>query len=100
MLVPNAATSRPYACRTFALNGRTTVNIMFQRYFTLKDEPWTTAAACLLFTSAALTPLLMPHRFAILLGPTWLWMCVPFLLVVAGALALKRLKAMNTLRAI
>jgi hypothetical protein len=73
---------------------------MFQRYFTLKDEPWTTAAACLLFTSAALTPLMVPHRFAILFGPTWMWMCVPFLLVVAGVLALMRLKAMNTLRAI
>jgi hypothetical protein len=73
---------------------------MFQRYFTLKDEPWTTAAACLLFTSAALTPLLVPRSLASALGPTWVWMCVPFLLVVAGILALMRLKAPDTIRSI
>ena len=76
------------------------VNIMFQRYFTLKDEPWTTAAACLLFTSAVLTPLVVPHRFVSALGPTWIWMCVPFLLLVAGIPALMRLKAPDTLRSI
>ena len=73
---------------------------MFQRYFTLKDEPWTTAAVCLLFTAAALTPLLVQHRLASGLGPTWIWMCVPFLLVAAGILALMRLKAPATLRSI
>jgi hypothetical protein len=73
---------------------------MFQRYFTLKDEPWATGAACLLFTSAALTPLVVPHRLVGTLGPTWMWMCVPFLLVVAGILALMKLKALDTLRQI
>jgi len=73
---------------------------MFQRYFTLKDKPWTTAAACLLFASAALTPLVVPHRLASAIGPTWMWMCVPFLLGIAGILALMRLKAPDTLRSI
>ena len=71
---------------------------MFQRYFTLEDEPWTTGAACLLFTSAPLTPLVVPHRLVSTLGPTWMWM--PFLLVVAGILALTKLKALDTLRQI
>jgi hypothetical protein len=73
---------------------------MFQRYFTLKDEPWTTAAACLFFMSSVLTPLYMPHRLTSALVPAWLWMCVPFLLVVAGILALMRLKAPDTIRSI
>ena len=73
---------------------------MFQRYFTLKDESWATGAACLLFTSAPLTPLVVPHRLVSTLGPTWLWMCMPFLLVVAGILALTKLKALDTLRQI
>jgi len=73
---------------------------MFQRNFTLKDEPWTTAAACCCFTSAVLVPLVVPHRLTSGVGPTWMWMCVPFLLVVAGVLALIRLKAPDTLRAI
>jgi len=73
---------------------------MFQRYFTLKDEPWPTGAACLLFTSAALTPLVVPRRLVSTLGPTWMWMCVPFFLVVAGILALMKLKALDTLRQI
>jgi FtsH-binding integral membrane protein len=73
---------------------------MFQRYFTLKDEPWATGATCLLFASAALTPLVVPHRLVSTLGPAWMWMCAPFLLVVAGILALMQLKALDTLRQI
>jgi hypothetical protein len=73
---------------------------MFQRYFTLTDEPWTTAAVCLLFASAALMPLVVPHRLTSALGPTWMWMCVPFFLVFGEILALMRLKAPDTLRSI
>jgi hypothetical protein len=73
---------------------------MFQRYFTLKDEPWATGAACLLFTSAALMPLVVPNRLVSTLGPRWMWMWAPFLPAVAGILALMKLKALDTLRQI
>jgi hypothetical protein len=73
---------------------------MFERYFTPKDEPWATGAACLLFTSAALTQLVVSHRLVTTSGPGWMWMWVPFLLEVAGILALTKLKALDTLRQI
>ena len=45
-------------------------------------------------------PLVVPRRLASAIGPTWMWMSVPFLLGVAGILALRRLKSLDTLRSI
>ena len=73
---------------------------MFERYFTLRDEPWTTASVCILFTSAVLMPLLVPHQLANALGPTSVRLCVPFILVLAGILTLRKIAAINTIRSI
>src|ERR1700712_464895 len=69
---------------------------MFQRHYSLKDEPWTTAVACLMFTLSVLISIFEPFRPA----SGWLWMCVPFILVAAGMLALTKLRAADTIRSI
>jgi hypothetical protein len=73
---------------------------MFKRYFTIKDELLSTAAACLFLASGPLIPLFVTRRLIGDWAPHWIWMGMPFLLVATGALVLMRLRAPDTVRSI
>jgi hypothetical protein len=73
---------------------------LFQRHFTFRDEPWSTAVACALFLSAALMPLLIPHRIVTSWAPVWFSLSFPFLMVIGGIALLRRLRAIDSIRAI
>ena len=63
---------------------------------TFRDERMATLLACVPLVLAELAPMLIPRQYWALLGPQWFRLCVPFLLVFAGLIALRRVRAPDT----
>jgi len=71
---------------------------MFQRHFTFKDEPRATLLTGLLFAASFLMVLFFPKYLRMILPSPWMGLMVPFLVVIGGALILRTLRAVDTLR--